>query len=144
MHKKWSFSLRISSVNATKSTFTEEILNGLFIIWKRFQIRVLGKPYCFKQHLSLVRLEIHHLECVSLGGFICITVSSKKYFRTVKNMKTINFQRVNKTNFWNLLTQISHLRRNLIQIYLKWTTKKSVLISAFLTSFNTEAFAQSL
>ena len=28
LHKKWSFPLRISSVNADLVTFTEEILNG--------------------------------------------------------------------------------------------------------------------
>ena len=33
LHKKWSFPLRISSLNVTKDfvTFTEEILNGNFI-----------------------------------------------------------------------------------------------------------------
>ena len=28
LHKKWSFPLKISSVNVTKSAFTDEILNG--------------------------------------------------------------------------------------------------------------------
>ena len=82
LHKKWSFPLRISSVNVTKSaffcrfpafpafsavTFTEEILNGkLHFLCNSFQE--------FWKHLNLKKLEILKAQHFTLSFDIAVHV----------------------------------------------------------------------
>ena len=53
LHKKWSFPLRISSVNVTKSavlcTFTEEILNGKLHFCAVIPLCLSSTPICRKE-----------------------------------------------------------------------------------------------
>ena len=124
VHKKWSFLLRISSVNATKSAFTKKILNRKLHFsdsdWEDIYLQNKNgwKTKYFSNNMLYKTKNNLHGGDSTVNGFsnFCIFLNFYKFVRETSNILASNIYwkvafkimlfRVFSSTFWRLFRSV--------------------------------------